>query len=104
MNDEFVDFVLDQLRELGSVRSKRMFGGHGLYQGETFFGIIHDGCLYLKTNDQTRGAYEAAGMGPFQPNEKQTLKTYYEVPADVIEHPGQLGQWADDAVRVAEKM
>jgi DNA transformation protein len=98
MDDEFVEFVVDQLRDLGDVSPKRMFGGHGLYLGQTFFGIVHHGCLYFKTNDQTRGDYEAAGMGPFQPNAKQTLKSYYEVPADILENAGNLTVWAQSAV------
>jgi TfoX/Sxy family transcriptional regulator of competence genes len=39
-DDSFKDFVLDQLRELDDVEARRMFGGYGLYQDETFFGII----------------------------------------------------------------
>ena len=44
-DDSFKDFVLDQLQELDSVEARRMFGGYGLYQDETFFGIIHKGRL-----------------------------------------------------------
>jgi DNA transformation protein len=33
-------------------------------------------------------------MKPFRPNAKQTLKTYYEVPVEVIEDGEQLNQWA----------
>ncbi len=74
-----------------------MFGGFGLYLDEQFFGIIADGRLYLKTNERMRGRFEAADMGPFRPNEKQTLKNYYEVPADVLEDSSELSQWAKEA-------
>jgi hypothetical protein len=48
MTDEsFKDFVLDQLQELDGIEARRMFGGHGLYQDETFFAILHKGKLYL---------------------------------------------------------
>jgi DNA transformation protein len=36
-------------------------------------------------------------MKPFRPNSKQTLKTYYEVPVEVIEDSEQLVTWATDA-------
>jgi DNA transformation protein len=92
--DGFKDFVLDQLRELPGVACRAMFGGYGLYQGEVFFGIIHKGRLYFKTNETSRAAYRERGMKPFRPNPKQTLKTYYEVPVEVMEDAEQLSAWA----------
>jgi hypothetical protein len=40
-------------------------------------------------------------MRPFRPNDRQLLKTYYEVPADVLEDRSRLSEWADAAVRCA---
>ena len=93
-NDGFKDFVMDQLSDLHGVTARAMFGGYGLYRRDAFFGIIHKGRLYFKTNDETRAAYVRYGMKPFRPNGKQTLKTYYEVPADIIEDVEQLAEWA----------
>ncbi len=42
-DESFKDFVLDQLCNLEGVEARRMFGGYGLYQDETFFGIVHKG-------------------------------------------------------------
>lgn len=95
--DSFKEFVLDQLGGLPDVACRAMFGGYGLYQGEVFFGIIHKGRLYFKTNEKSRAAYRERGMKPFRPNRKQTLKTYYEVPVDVMEDTGQLTDWASRA-------
>lgn len=97
-HDSFNQFVLDQLEPLGGVDHRRMFGGAGLYCEGVFFAIIHRGRLYFKTDETTRPAYEAQGMGPFRPNARQTLKTYYEVPADVIEDCDALAEWARRAV------
>ncbi|MEK6618263.1 MAG: TfoX/Sxy family protein [Nitrospirota bacterium] len=100
MNDDtFKDFVLDQLSELPGVTCRAMFGGYGLYQGKVFFGIVHNGRLYFKTNERTRPAYVKKGMKPFRPNAKQTLKTYYEIPVDIIEDPDQLTAWAKRALQ-----
>ncbi|MCH8922177.1 MAG: TfoX/Sxy family protein [Planctomycetes bacterium] len=38
------------------------------------------------------------GMGPFRPNKKQTLKSYYQVPVELIEDAETLCQWARKAV------
>jgi DNA transformation protein len=97
-NDGFKDFILDQLADLHGVTARAMFGGHGLYRGATFFGIIHKGRLYLKVSATTVPRYQEAGMKPFRPNTKQTLKSFYEVPVDVIEDAEALTQWAIDAV------
>lgn len=95
--DSFKDFVLDQLGGLRGVTCRAMFGGFGLYRGDNFFGIIHKGRLYFKTNEATRAAYRDRGMKPFRPNRKQTLTSYYEVPVDVVEDAGQLVAWATQA-------
>ena len=96
-HDGFKDFVLDQLSDLHGVTSRAMFGGYGLYQRETFFGIIHKGRLYFKTDRMTASRYRDRGMKPFRPNSKQTLKNYYEVPVEVIEDTDGLVKWAQEA-------
>lgn len=95
--DSFKDFVLDQLGDLSGVSCRAMFGGYGLYRGDVFFGIIHKGRLYFKTDEASRETYCAQGMKPFRPNARQTLKTYYEVPIDVMEDAAQLTDWAGRA-------
>ena len=42
-----------------------MFGGHGLYVDDLFVALIAYERLYLKTDAQTRAAFEAAGCEPF---------------------------------------
>ena len=98
-DEGFRQFVEDQLSTMRGVVCKRMFGGHGLYAGETFFGIIYRSQLYFKTDETTRTAYLERGMKPFRPSAKQTLKTYYEVPAGILEDGDQLVVWAQQAVR-----
>ena len=97
-DDSFKDFVLDQLRDLDDVEARRMFGGYGLYQDETFFGIVHKGRLYFKIDETTVAEYRKRKMKAFQPNAKQTLKSYYQVPAEVIEDTDQLCEWTEQAI------
>lgn len=97
----YLDYVLEQLGELGPVTSRAMFGGHGLYLGDHFFAIAYRDRLYFKTDDASRAEYEAHGSEPFRPNARQTLKSYWEVPAEVIEHSESAVEWARDAVACA---
>jgi DNA transformation protein and related proteins len=98
MDNSFKDFALDQLRLLDDLTARAMFGGWGLYGGEVFFGIVHDDRLYFKTDDATRPAYLEHGMEPFRPNDRQTLKSYYEVPIGVLENADELAKWAQRAI------
>lgn len=82
-----------------------MFGGYGLYAGSVFFGILHKNRLYFKTDPadpKSTEPYRARGMKPFRPNKKQTLKSYYEVSADVLEDSRELAEWAARAVLCAK--
>jgi DNA transformation protein len=97
-HDGFKDFALDQLSDLSGLTCRAMFGGYGLYRGETFFGIIHKGRLYFKVTPATVSRYKEQGMKPFRPNAKQTLKSFYEVPVDVLEDREQLTAWVMPAV------
>ena len=98
----FVDFVLDQLSGVDGVRAQAMFGGTGLYCNDVFFGIIHRDILYLKVNDDTRAAFERAGMKPFKPYaDRPTTMQYYEVPVAILEDPRDLAVWIERAVAVA---
>jgi len=100
-DQSFVDFVCGQLDGIAELRAKRMFGGYGLYAGSVFFAIIHQGCLYFKTDALSQWRYEEAGMAPFRPSEKQTLRRYYQVPVAVIEDSETLQRWARESVAIA---
>ncbi len=96
--DSFKDFVLDQLQGLHDLSARPMFGGHGLYSGARFFGIVYRGRLYFKTDDGTRVDYEVRGMRPFRPREGQTLRNYYEIPEELLDDPEALTAWARKAI------
>lgn len=97
--DSFRDFVLEQLASLDGLRCRKMFGGHGLYWGEHFFGIVYDGRLYFKTHPDTLPDYLSCHAAVFAPSEKQVLKNYREVPVDILEDAEQLAAWARKAAR-----
>jgi len=100
----FKDFVVDQLGGLPELRVKAMFGGHGLYAGDKFFGILMAGRLYFRTDDRTRPFYEQRGSAPFvYEKARQTVAMrYFEVPADVLESKGELLEWARQAIAVSK--
>ena len=95
--DTFRDFVLEQLAALQGLRCRSMFGGYGLYSGEHFFGIVHDGRLYFKTNSINLQDYSSRNCPVFAPSEKQVLQNYREVPVEILEDAESLVNWAEKA-------
>jgi DNA transformation protein len=102
-DDSFKEFVLDQLSALPDLRAKAMFGAHGIYSGDHFFGILDEGRLFFKTDEQTQQDYTSRGMGPFtyEMKGKTMSMAYHEVPPDVLEQPHELTLWARKAIALA---
>lgn len=98
---DFVAFVQEQLSGLPGVTVKAMFGGYGLYQETVFFGILFRGCFYLKVDATTQVAFVQRGMQAFSPSPGQVLKSFYEVPVDILEDAEALCAWAKTAIHVA---
>ncbi len=104
VSDEYLTYVIDQLECLGPIRSKRMFGGAGLYFEDLFFALVADDVLYFKVDDSNRPDYEEASMEAFRPfPDKSTAMGYYQVPIDVLENRDLLRDWAQKALSVAER-
>ena len=99
---EFREYVLEQLRAVTPVTAKAMFGGVGIYSRGTFFALIAEDVLYLKTDAETRPAFVARGSNAFNPYNKGPM-SYYELPADVLEDEDALRSWTRDAIAVAKR-
>ena len=100
----FTDFVVEQLEGCGVIGTKRMFGGVGLYCGDTFFAIIDNDVLYLKVDEITRPDFERAGSAPFRPyGDNRTTMQYYAVPTGVLEDAGELTTWGRKAIEAAKR-
>ena len=106
VSDEFVDYVVEQLSGWGEVSVRRMFGGAGLYREGTMFAVVADDVAYLKVDDSNRDDFLRAGSAPFEPYPdkiKTTIRTYFEIPADVLEDPDELAKWAQRSFTVAKE-
>ena len=103
VSSDFLAYVLDQLAGLGGVNSRRMFGGAGLYKDEFFFGLIADDVLYLRVDDSNRNDYASRGVAQFKPyaDRPHLSMNYFEAPAEVLEDPAELVEWARGSIAVA---
>lgn len=66
-----------------AVRTRRMFGGLGIYSGEAMFALAFDGEIFLKTTDATRPEFIAAGSKPFRyaARSRERETGYWRLPA-----------------------
>lgn len=97
--DDFVVFVAERMGVLGEVRTKKMFGGHGIYVDEVFCALIANDTLWFKVDDVNRPDYEARGLPAFKPFDDQTMvMSYCLVPDEVLERPAAMEQWGRRAI------
>lgn len=99
----FVAHCVELLQPLGSVRTKRMFGGWGLYVDEVFIAIIAFERLYLKVDESSRPAFEAEGCEPFvYDTDKGSVSLgYWTAPAEALDSPALMQPWARRALQAA---
>lgn len=96
-SDAAVAKLVADLAPVG-VRARAMFGGYGLWLGDSFFGIVNDGRVFFRTDEESRREYVARGMPPFQPNNRpagpKTVARNFQVPDEVLAEPELLVEWA----------
>ena len=101
---EIVAWSSELLATLGTVRARRMFGGWGLYVDEVFIAIIVGEDLFLKTDDESRPEFEAAGCRPLEylaADGQHFAMSYWCAPAEAMESPAQMLPWARRALASA---
>jgi DNA transformation protein and related proteins len=103
-NDDLLEILKDALDRMGAVSGRRMFGGVGVYFDGTFFALIDDGAVYLKTSDETRPKFEAERSRAFSYMTKKgraELHSYWRLPERLLEDRDELQDWARASVTAA---
>ena len=102
LNEDFKNFVLDQLNGLGQFETKQMFGGVVLlYQGSAFAKIKH-GRVWLKVDESNKSDFENLGMKQYTyGKENSRTLNFYETPIEVIEDRDTLQNWARKSINIA---
>ena len=102
--DAFAGYCAELLSDLGPVRVKRMFGGHGVYVDGLFVAIVVGDTLYLKADAETLPRFEAAGCTPFTYTAKGRGKVslgYRAAPAEAMDSPALMRPWGTLALQAA---
>jgi DNA transformation protein len=101
---EFRDLIAERLAALGAIAIRRMFGGAGVYCGDTMFGLVDDDVLYLRVDEGNRDAFLAAGSQPFtyaRGGERRIALSYYRAPDHLLDDDAELLAWAKRALAAA---
>ena len=97
VSDAFAEHVRELLSDLGAIRTRKMFGGAGVYLDDLMFGLVDDETLYVKADAETRPAWEAAGSEPFSFTSKdgrREITSYWRLPASALDDPAEALRWA----------
>ncbi len=93
-DQNFVDFVLEQIKSAGEITAKKMFGEYGLYADEKLFGLICDNKLYIKPTNSGRQFIENVVETPPYEGAK---------PSFLIEDKIEDGDWLSELIRISLK-
>ena len=103
VNEDFSQFVKEQLAEFGDVEFKNMFGGIGIFKEGLMFGKIGGNTFRLKVDETNKEQFEQKGMKPFFSEKKKKGMPYWEVPQEVLEDRTELAKWAQQSFDIALK-
>ncbi len=95
-NDAIIDYIRELLAPLGAISARRMFGGHGIYYDSVMIGLVADGTLFLKTDEETRPQFAAAGCRPFvtESRGRSIEMSYWSAPEDAMDAAAAMAPWA----------
>ena len=88
--------LVNGLSDLGDVSSRKMFGGVGIFEGATMFGIVDSsGGIYLRGGSANAALFEQAG------SVRHGKMPYFSVPPSRLSDAVALRSWGAAAVEVS---
>ncbi len=93
-DQNFVNFVLDQMKIAGDITAKKMFGEYALYSGEKLFGLVCDNKLFIKPTTSGRAFIGNVIEAPPFEGAKPSL---------LIEDKIEDSKWLSELVQISVK-
>lgn len=91
-DQNFVDFVLEQIKNVGEVTAKKMFGEYAVYANGKVFALICDNRLFIKPTDSGRKFIGNVVEAPPYEGAK---------PSFLIEDQIEDSEWISELVRIS---
>lgn len=95
-----------EISDWAPITTRPLFGAVALYHDALVFAMVWKGSLYFKVDNTSLADYVGAGshaLGYTADGDSHALKSYWEVPVDVIEDNAILLTWAQRAWSAALK-
>ena len=102
LNNELVDLVIALLDNL-HVRSRKMFGGVGLFSEKIMFALIYEGILYFRSTEEIAHNYSENSF-QFQHPSRSSKMPYWSVHTQLIENKSKFVSWAFNAFKLAKSL
>lgn len=103
-NDHYAEALFASLPDgIAPWMRRSMFGGQCLMSVTGMFCVVWRQRVYLRVSETTRAHFERYGMRPFEPMAKVQLRSYYQVPPDVVADVERLREWMETAALLAPR-
>lgn len=106
-SDGFAEFLGEQLRPLGHLTMRRMFGKTGVFCNGLMFAMVTDDTLYVRVDSHNREVFKEAEATPPLNYEKRgrTIDlSFWRVPERLLDEPDELVLWARAALAAARRV
>lgn len=93
---EFVAYLAEVFENFGTIQTRKMFGGYGLYHDGVMFGLVADDSLYLKADETVAPFFTEKGLGQFEYDKGAKLikMSYYLAPEEIFDDREEAAIWA----------
>ena len=106
VSEGFVELLRDLLSGFAPISVRRMFSGAGIFANGVMFALVIDDVLFLKTDEQSRTAFEAQGLAPFSfiKQGRRIDTSYWRAPEQLLDDPDELIAWSRRALEAAKRI
>ncbi len=100
------EYIEELFAGFGPVAVRRMFSGAGIFAQGVMIGLVVDGVIFLKADEETAPRFEGEGLPPFSYKTKtgrRTIMSYWRMPERLYDDPDELADWARQSMAVAQR-
>jgi DNA transformation protein len=103
VTDTEIAHVLELFEGVGTISTRKMFGGVGLYSDGRIFAIVmSDGTIRLKGQGEMIARFEDLGMERWtyqRPGQKASSMPYWSLPDSALDDPDAASELAREALQ-----
>jgi DNA transformation protein and related proteins len=104
------EFIRDLFAPFGPVVVRRMFGGAGIFREGLMFGLVFDGAIFLRVDQDSIPDFEREGSRPFVYTRAKSpgkvgraSLSYWRLPERLYDDPEELVVWATRALAIVQR-